>query len=286
MLFEEAIKLFLENCKALDRRDSTIHSYQLYLTKFDDFISEEYNRPLMVDEVKPEDLQRFMFQKYNPKDYSSSVRHNIITAFKSLYSYLDRKGYCENKGKLINSEKVNTNERETISEIEFRKVVIQIKTPTARAVLYTLYYAGLRIQEALNLKLEDVDLEEEVFHIKDTKNKEDRTIPINNKLKKILEDYRNFGREDRNTDNFFSTYPLGQICPQQINKHLRKALQKAGIEKRITAHNLRHSFASNLVQRGVDVITLRTLLGHKNLRTTSIYCHTSLDELQEAVDVL
>lgn len=286
MLFEEAIKLFVENCKALDRSESTIKSYQKYLTKFNEFVCQEYNMPILMDEVKPEDLEKFIFQCYNPLYYSSSARHNITTAFKSLYSYLDRKGYCENKGKLVNDVKVITAEREILSEIELRKLILLIKSPTVKAVLYTLFYAGLRINEAVTLTLADVDIEREVIHVKDTKNKEDRAIPINNKLKKILEDYLKNGREDRKTDNFFSTYPNGTVCSQHINKQLQKALKKSDINKRITAHSMRHSFASNLVVRGVDIVTLRNLLGHKNIRTSSIYFHVSLDELQEAVDVL
>lgn len=286
MLLEKAIDMFLENCNALERSPKTIDKYKYCLKKFDSFMSNQYNRPVYIDEVKPEDMERFLFQYFNPAEYSSSMRHNAVTAFRSLYSYLERKRLCENKGKLIKHEKVETGERQTISEMEFRKIIHHIKTPTTKAVLHTLYYAGLRINEALSLKTGDVDLEQEVLHIKDTKNKEDRAVPINARLKKVLQDYHVNGRIDYKTDNFFSTYPKGQICAQEINKQLRKARAKAGIEKNITAHSMRHSFASSLIQRGVDVVTLRKLLGHRNIRTTSIYCHTSLEELAEAINVL
>jgi len=286
MLFVKGIELFIENCEARDLSPKTIERYKYCLKKFDVFLSELYNRPVYIDEIKSEDMERFLFQKYNRKEYSSSSRHNVITAFKSMYSYLERKKLCENKGKLIKSEKVETDERETLSEMEFRKILQYVKAATTKAVLYTLYYSGLRISEALKLKLCDVDLEQDVLHVKETKTKVDRTVPINEKLKKLLLDYLANGRIDCRTDNFFSTYPKGQICPQEINEKLRKAKSKAGIEKKITAHTLRHSFSSQLLQRGCDVLTLRTLLGHKNIRTTSIYCHTTIDELQEAVNVL
>jgi len=286
MLFDKGKELFLENCKSRNLSLNTIEKYRNSLNLFDTFLSELYNRPVYIDEVKPEDMDRFLFQRYNPKQYSSSARHNVITAFRSMYSYFERKKLCENKGKLVKSEKVETDERETVSEMEFRKIMQNINASTTKAVFHTLYYAGLRINEALKLKLNDVDLVKDELHVKETKTKQDRTVPINAKLKKVLQDYLENGRIDCRTDNFFSTYPKGQICAQEINKQLRKAIKKAGIEKKITAHSMRHSFASNLITRGVDVITLRTLLGHKNIRTTSIYCHTTLDELQEAVDVL
>lgn len=149
-----------------------------------------------------------------------------------------------------------------------------------------LSYSGLRISEALNLTLSDVDLGKELISVKNTKNKIDRTIPINSKLKSVLKGYLENGREDRKTENFFSTYPLGQISLQCVNKKLRNVVKNVGIEKKISAHNFRHSFASNLIIRGVDVVTLKKLLGHRHLKTTSIYCHTNFEELQEAVNVL
>jgi integrase/recombinase XerD len=286
MLFENGINLFIDNCKALGKSDKTINNYKKNLVRFNEFLVEEYNRPLLINEVNSDDLTRFIFKYYNPKEYSSSMRHGIVTAFKSMYNYLDRKGLCENKGKLVKYEKVQSAEREVLSEIEFKKVILNIKTPTTRAVLYTLYYSGIRINEAVNLKLCDVDFEYDLIHVKYTKTKEDRDIPMNSKLKKVLQDYLNNGREDRKTDCLFSSYPLGKISAQIINRNLRKAVINAGIEKKISAHNLRHSFASNLVLRGVDVVTLKKLLGHSKLKTTSIYCHTTLAELQEAVNVL
>jgi integrase/recombinase XerD len=132
----------------------------------------------------------------------------------------------------------------------------------------------------------DVDLEQDMFHIKETKTKEDRTVPISASLKRVLLDYMQNGRIDSRTDYFFSTYPRGQISSQQVNRQLSKAITRAGIKKKITSHSFRHSFASSLLQRGVDLVTLRQLLGHRSVKTTSVYCHTTLEELAEAVNVL
>jgi site-specific recombinase XerD len=94
MLFEKGIELFIENCKSRDLSPKTFEKYCCYLTEFGRFLSELYNRPVYIDEVKAEDMERFLFQHYNPKDYSSSTRHNVITAFHSMYSYLERKKLC------------------------------------------------------------------------------------------------------------------------------------------------------------------------------------------------
>lgn len=284
--FSKGKEMFLENCKALEKSPSTISQYRKSLTRFEEFLNIKYNRPIDIDEVKPEDFEQFLFQVFNPAEYSSSMRHNVTTAFKSMYSYLKRRRLCENIGKLVGSVKVETDERLTVSEMELKRIMQHISSATARAVLYTQYYTGARIGEALNLTLEDVDLENDELHLKDTKNKEDRIVPINERLKKILKEYLQKGRVACGTNKFFSTYPKGQICAQQVNKYLRTAKTEVGITKAITSHSLRHSFATNLVSRNVDVVTLKKLMGHKSIKTTSIYCHTSLEELEEAVNVL
>lgn len=286
MLFDKAIEMFMENCVSRDLSPNTIEKYKNCLCQFSGFLGELYNRPVYINEVKAEDMERFLFQHYNSKDYSTSSRHNVITAFHSMYSYLERKRLCENKGKLVRHEKVETAEREIIDELEFRRIVKHINSATAKAVVCTLYYSGLRINEAISLKMADVDLEQDVFHIKETKTKEDRTVPINASLKRVLLEYMQNGRIDCRTDYFFSTYPKGQISSQQVNRQLNKALTRAGIKKKITNHSFRHSFTSYLIQKGVDLVTLRQLLGHQSVTTTSGYCHTTQEQLAEAVNVL
>jgi site-specific recombinase XerD len=118
----------------------------------------------------------------------------------------------------------------------------------------------------------------------DVKGRKERRIPMNEKLKKILLDYLNDSRVDMGTDNFFSCR-TGSISVIRIEEVLRETLKAMGIEKQITPHVLRHSFASNLLERGVDLFRVQKLLGHELLETTSIYLHTNMEELERAVNM-
>lgn len=127
-------------------------------------------------EVEKKDyLQVFEFteEMRNNQPVQKVVHSQEIPQYKAAYIF-KTSNIITKKVYVIDDEKVRPNERETISEIELRKILLQIKSPTVRAVLFTLYYAGLRIQVALKLKLEDVDLEQEVIRVKDTKNKSKR----------------------------------------------------------------------------------------------------------------
>jgi len=148
-----------------------------------------------------------------------------------------------------------------------------------------MFYSGLRINECINLKLEDIDLTHDYIKVIEGKGKKDRNIPINDSLKKILEDYLQKERIEAGTDRFLSS-KSGKICAQLVNRMIREAIKKAGLEKKVSCHVLRHSFASNMLERGANILQVQKLLGHQSIRTTTVYLHTTFEELQEAVNVL
>jgi integrase/recombinase XerD len=178
-----------------------------------------------------------------------------------------------------------TQKKDNISELEFIRIAKQIKNSTVKALLHTIFYTGLRLGEAIGLKTEDVNFEHEYVHVKEGKGKKERMVPMNDKLKKILTDYLSDERVDAATDNFFSCR-TGKISSTYTEEALRETLHEMGIEKQITPHVLRHSFASNLIERGVDLFRVQKLLGHENIKATNIYLHTNMEELERAVNML
>ncbi len=151
--------------------------------------------------------------------------------------------------------------------------------------MYIMFYAGLRINECVNLKLDDVDFNNEEIKVIEGKGNKDRTVPMNDTLIELLEEYLDNGRIEAGTDRFLSS-KSGKICAQLVNREIRKAVKSAGIQKKVSCHVLRHSFASNMLDRGANILQVQKLLGHESIETTSIYLHTTFEELQEAVDVL
>lgn len=286
MLLTKAIELFHDNLQVMERSKSTIYKYMLYLVGFNQYLCTVYNRQLYIDEIKPDDFERYVFNEYGKDKYADSTRHNIITAFKSLYSFCHRKEYCPiNTGMLVKNIKVETEEREIINEVEFRRIVKNMSSPTAKAVASTLFYTGLRIAECLKLTTEEVDFNNGIIKVIKGKGKKDRNIPMNSRLRKILLNYYNHDRHEVGTNNFFSS-KSGKMCRQYVNRELMNAIQKAGIQKKVTCHVLRHSFASNLVDKGANLLKVQKLLGHESIETTKIYLHTNLEELQDAVNLL
>ena len=141
--------------------------------------------------------------------------------------------------------------------------------------------SGLRKSELLHLKWSDIDLKNRLLFIWDTKNKESRSIPLNdNAVKVIIRIPRNLKSE------YLFPSPVNQLKPWvDFRKDWKKALRKAGIED-FTFHDLRHTFASHLVMAGVDLKTVQELLGHKSIEMTLRYAHLSSSHKKYGVDTL
>lgn len=230
----------LQWCKRAKRQSGT----KAHLISFNNYLCESYNRPVYLEDVTAEDMEKYLFNVLSESKYSSSYRHLMITAFKSLFNFCTAKDYCTvNIGKLVKFNKIYTKERVYISEFELVKIAKHIEQPTVRTLVQTIFYTGLRLTEAINLKIDDVDFEHELVLVRDGKGRKDRVIPVNDKLKKMLIDYLANDRVEVGTDNFFSSR-TGKISTIYTEEVLRKTVKELGIEKQITPHVLRHAFAS------------------------------------------
>jgi site-specific recombinase XerD len=154
-----------------------------------------------------------------------------------------------------------------------------------KALLMTLYAAGLRISEALALKPGDIDSPRMLIHVRLGKGNKDRMVKLSPQLLGVLRDYWNARRpkvwlfpQDSNPDR---AMPSGTA--QRI---VQRAAKRAGITRRVSPHTLRHSYATHLLEAGTDLRTIQLLLGHTNLKTTSIYMHVSPAKLNATVSPL
>ena len=134
----------------------------------------------------------------------------------------------------------------------------------------TIYSGGLRISELLNLKLNDIDFERKVITIKRAKSKKDRIVMLSEKLIPLLKQYYN---QYQPTEFLFENPQGGKYSATSIRSFYKRSLKNAGIQKKVTIHTLRHSFATHLLENGTDIRYIQKLLGHKKLETTQIYTH-------------
>jgi len=142
-----------------------------------------------------------------------------------------------------------------------------------RIVLSLIYSAGLRGQEVINLKIGDVDFERMTIHIRQSKYKKDRIVPLSQAMAVGLKKY--MGAENPHIWMFNGKQPGSQYSVKGLSWVMRENLKKTSISKEVNLHSLRHSYATHLLEDGVDIVTLKNLLGHAEITTTMIYLHTA-----------
>jgi site-specific recombinase XerD len=165
-----------------------------------------------------------------------------------------------------------------LSGDEVARLLRAVRHPKHRAVLMTIYATGLRISEALDLLVSDIDSERMVIHVREGKGRKDRTVMLSPQLLSVL---REHARRVRPRTWLFPGRRVDQpLHATAIQRACTEARKRAGLHKHATAHTLRHSFATHLLEAGTDLPLIQTLLGHNSIRTTAIYTHVSAQRLQ------
>jgi site-specific recombinase XerD len=150
------------------------------------------------------------------------------------------------------------------------------KAPTLlkhRIVLTLIYSAGLRSQEAINLKISDIDFERKTIHIRQSKYKKDRIVPLSDYIALGLKKY--ISAEHPHIWLFNGKEPDGRYSVKGLSWIIRENLKKTDIQKDVSLHSLRHSYATHLLEDGVNIVTIKELLGHAHIATTMIYLHVA-----------
>ncbi len=282
----EQITKFIQHLIELERSPETIAGYRNDLLNFMTFLTDLYNATPYIDEIETEDIQQYV-NLLKDKNYSASSRNRKLATLRSFFKFAIRRGWTKHNPALeIDLFKKKTIEKGYLSEEHVHDLVFGIKHPLIRLVITTLYYTGLRISECTNLKVEDIDFERECIRVVNGKGGKDRIIPMNRKLYELLLDYALHWRVKNGSERFFCTLRSGGLNRNYVNKWIKKAILDLGWNKKISPHTLRHSFASNLVKKDVHLVKIQKLLGHASLATTSVYTHTNLAELKDAVEHL
>lgn len=165
-----------------------------------------------------------------------------------------------------------------LSRKEIGTIVSAINNKKHKLIISLGYAAGLRVSEAVDLRVRDIDLEEMIIHIKNAKGKKDRITIFSEKLKN---DIKNLIAGKDNKDFVFESNCGGKLTTTSLQKILKQALRRTGIKKDATFHSLRHSFATHLLENGTDVRYVQEMLGHANIRTTQIYTQVTNPKLRK-----
>ena len=164
-----------------------------------------------------------------------------------------------------------------LSQEEVKKIINATNNIKHRCIVGLLYSAGLRRQELLNLRIQDIDSKRMLVTIHQGKGKKDRITVLS---EKVLEDLRLYFKEWKPTHYLFEGKPGEKYGRSSIGKIISRAASKSKISKVVTPHMLRHSFATHLLEAGTDLRYIQTLLGHTSSKTTEIYTQVSLGHMQ------
>jgi integrase/recombinase XerD len=162
------------------------------------------------------------------------------------------------------------NAADILSPEELRRFFQAARSLKQRTLLLTMYAGGLRVSEAVNLEVKDIDSKRMVLHIRSGKGQKDRMVMLAEKLLPVLREY---WKTYRPTAKLF--FPgenrQGMMHRKNVFMACRSIARRAGLTKKVSPHTLRHSFATHLLEAGTDIRTIQTLLGHRSLRTTALY---------------
>ena len=252
--------------------ENTCQSYLRDLRQLSEYLN------ISILDVTSEHLKNYIHDQKQIGRSSATIARNIAS-MKSFYSFLEKSGIrSDNPSLALTAEREKPKLPQILTNEEVELLLDQprctdLKGYRDKAMLEVLYSAGIRVSELIELKLSDVCLEKSTILCRG-KNKE-RIIPLQPTAVNALNEYIGFIRKqmvrDTNEDRLFVNVNGDPMSRQGFWKILKSYQIKAGIEKNITPHILRHSFAAHLLQNGTDIQTIQQTLGHSDITTTKIY---------------
>lgn len=267
---------------------NTQQSYYHDLTKFSFFLKKE---KISWFAVKEEDLIKFIHHT-SRSGLSSRSLARIISTLRSFYRFLILDGFLEmNPAANLSSPKIWLNLPKLLSIDEVEQLIGEPdldkkKGKRDRAMLELLYATGLRVSELIHLRLRDINLEDG-FLICRGKGGKERIVPLGRQAEQSVRNYLDTARPlllKESTDLLFISSWGRAFTRQGFWKMLKEYAQKAGLEKKISPHVLRHSFATHMLERGADLRSVQLMLGHSQITTTQIYTHVGRKRLREVYD--
>ena len=263
--------------------NNTIESYKRDLIKF-----LEYNKKNNLDNINSDDLKEYIKNLSKDKLNEKSISRNI-SCLKSFYKFLVIENIIEsNPAESLFIPKIKKSLPNILSEEEIINLLDINLTDNYsfrnKAMLELMYSTGIRVSELINLKLSDIDFTNDIVRTFGKGSKE-RIVPIgeyaSESLKIYINNYRNNMLKKYNNEYLFLNNHGNQMTRQGCFKIIKNIAKEKGINKDLSPHTLRHSFASHLLKYGADLRTIQELLGHSDISTTQIYTHISNEKLKE-----
>ena len=270
---------------------NTINNYSFDIERLCLFL--EVNK-ISISPIKltEETIQQFIYSVSKEVNPRSQAR--IISGLKSFFSYLIFEDYrSDNPMELIETPKTGRKLPDTLSVEEIDSLISAIDLSSNegernRAMLETLYGCGLRVSELVSLKISDLFFDEGFLKITGKGNKQ-RFVPVGNLTQKYIQIYRDLKRIDLNIkkgheDTLFLNRRGSQLTRAMLFTIIKDLAKKIELNKNISPHTLRHSFATHLLENGADLRSIQLMLGHESITTTEIYVHLDRKFLTQVIN--
>lgn len=235
-----------------------------------------YTSSKAIEEIDNNDLIDFNNNYILKNGYSSSFQNQVVNAIKLFYCVIHKHKL---EVELIHRPRPEKKMPNVLSKEEVKRLLEAPTNLKHKAMLSLIYACGLRRGELLNLTIKDIHSERKLLLIRQAKGKKDRVVPLSDKILKMLREYYKLFKPK--VWLFEGSIEQKRYSEKSLENVLKQSKLKAKIEKPVTLHWLRHSYATHLLENGTDLRYIQELLGHKSSRTTEIYTHVSIRNIQQ-----
>lgn len=281
---------YLEYLKVVKKySDKTINSYFDDLIEYNEFLGNNFTTIVGIDKSIVNSYLKYLYER----DLNKNSICRKLSSIRGLYNYLVREEILpDNYFNNISNPKKDSYLPKFLNDSELNKLfeVCGEDNPIDQRntlILELLYATGLRVSELVNIKIRDIDMHEKVIKVLGKGSKE-RIVIYNNHtdvaLKKYLEDgYQKFNK--KNSGYLILNKDGDRLSDRYIRNIINKLVIKAGLNIKISPHTLRHTFATDMLEEGADLVTVKELLGHESLNTTSIYTHVTNEQIRKTYNM-
>ena len=292
MTWNEAIENYANYLRfEKNASENTIEAYVSDLQKLQDFAEQNLMNITPIT-ISYEYLQEFLYQ-VSKINYSERTQARWISSIKGFFSFLLEDELREdNPSALLETPKLGLYLPDTLSLEEIEKLISATDENTDlakrnRCMIEVLYGCGLRVSELTELQISNINFKENYLKIQGKGDKV-RFVPLADYTADFIKNYINNIRSKqkinpKHSDILFLNSRGAQISRQMVFLIIKEIVRKAGIQKNISPHTFRHSFATHLLQNGADLRFIQEMLGHSSITTTEIYTHLNTEELHETI---
>lgn len=261
--FSDHIRKFEEQITIKSYSPSTVFSYSRCIAQISLYCKKS---PLDLD---PDEINSYLYAMKNDKDLSETFFKHTVYGLRFFYRIYD----LDERAIRLPSMKNNRKLPSVFSQEELRRLFKAPQRLKQRVLLSLIYSAGLRVSEVCKLKITDIDFDRKQIHVRESKNNKSRYVVLSAYIAAGL---RQYIEGSKPKEFLFNGREKGSpLVHSAVQQSFRLAMKKSGILKEACVHTLRHSFATHLLEQGVDIVSIKEQLGHAHIQTTMMYLHVA-----------